>query len=128
MEERTMASDKVTECVINVNADEEGNQMVSSQYEESASRADIISLYTKAHDHIEALRKEAFEAGKYKAGLHFTIKEFKPFSIPVKIISDSSTGGSFEVEFPEKDYEPMQILFGQMFLKEKRKQVRRKPK
>lgn len=123
-----MASGNATESVINVSVDETGNQTIFSPYEETASRADIISLYTKVCDYMEELRKEAFEAGRYKVGLHFDISAFKPFSIPFKIISDSSTGTPFEVEFIEKDYEVLQILFGQMFLKEKRKQVRRKPK
>ena len=123
-----MASVNVTESVINLSVDGDGNQTISSPYEETAGRADIISLYTKALAYMESLRVEAFQAGRIKPGLHFDVSQFKPFSMPFKIISDSSTDASFEVEFIGKDYEVLQILFGEMFLKEKRKQVRRKPK
>jgi len=116
------------EGVINVSIDSSGNQTIHSPYEETAARADKIALYTKALDYMEGLRVEAFQAGRIKPGLHFDTSDFKPFTIPFRVISDSSTGAEFEVEFIKKDYDVLEILFGGMYLKEKRKDVRRKPK
>jgi len=112
------------ESVINVSVDGAGNPVVFSPIEETARREDIIALYTKAIAHMDVLQKEAFAAGKYKPGLHFDTNDCKPFSIPFKVLSEN--GASFDVEFIEKDYDVLNILFAQLFLKEKRKQARRK--
>jgi len=114
------------ENVINVSVDGAENPVVFSPIEDTARREDIIVLYTKALAHMEELQKAAFAAGKFKPGLHFETKDCKPFSIPFKILSDN--GASFDVEFINKDYDVLDILFATLFLKEKRKQVRRKPK
>jgi len=114
------------ESVINVSVDGAGEQVVFSPIEETAKREDIITLYTKALAHMENLQKEAFAAGRFKPGLHWDTKDCEPFSIPFKILSDNNT--SFDVEFIEKDYDVLNILNGSIFLKEKRKQVRRKQK
>ena len=114
------------ESVINVSIDGTGSPVVSSPIEETAKREDIIALYTKALAHMDELQKEAFAAGKYKPGLHFDTNDCKPFSIPFRILSDNDA--PFDIEFIEKDYDSLEILFAQLFLKEKRKQARRKQK
>ena len=119
------------EGAINVSVDGEGDPVVYSPYEETAKREDIIALYTKALELMETLFKGAMESGEVRRqvpSMHFDSSQCKPFSIPFKIISDGRTGTAFEVEFIDKDYTVLNLAFGQLFLKEKRKQVRRKPK
>ena len=117
------------ESVINLSLDEAENQVVNSPYEETAKREDIIALYTKAMDHMDALLKESIQSGEFFKQIpsgHFDTKQFEPFSIPFVVKSESGTDVSFEVDFSDKDYTVLEKAFGSVFLKEKRKQVRRK--
>jgi hypothetical protein len=113
------------ESVINVSVDENSIPLVSSPYEETAKREDVIALLTKAIAHMSALQKEAFAAGRIKPGMHFEFKDVKPYTIPFRILSDGGTSSSFDVEFTKKDFEIAALVFAEMFLKEKRKMVRR---
>jgi hypothetical protein len=119
------------EYVINVSRDKAGNQVAFSTYEETANKKDVIALYTQALALMETLTKEAVQSGEFRRqipSMHFEDSMFEPFSIPFKIISDNSTGASFEVAFTDKNYTALNTAFGQIILKEKRKQVRRPDK
>jgi len=115
------------EGIINVSLDEADKWVVFSPFEETAKFQDVLDLYTKALDFMDTLVKESYISGEFQKEIDDTLpnSKFKPFSIPYKITSDGSNDTSFEVVFSDKEYTTFNKAFGQVSLKEKRKEVKK---
>ena len=115
------------EGIINVSLDEADKWLVYSPFEETAKYRDVLALYTKALAFMDTLVKESITSGEFQreVGDYLKPSEFKPFSVPFIITSDGSNDTSFEVVFPDKDYTALNKAFGQISLKEKRKEVKK---